>query len=168
MGSFFFVWKLHGSTEFVVRAVALLSAGRSEKKSSRMIVNPTSSACMETTRAWVPRNGQWVPVEDHVDSQLGDHRLDNWAERAVCQFHPVISPATSVKPDQSRLVVSVADLFHPQLIETPIRQRAHRTSDSRDQCPLTHCSWGVRCGCERNKRDVRVQRNGKGRQRLLD
>ena len=34
----FFCWKLHGSTKFVVRAVALLSAKRSEKESSNMIV----------------------------------------------------------------------------------------------------------------------------------
>ena len=34
----FFRWKLHGSTKFVVRAVALLSAKRSEKESSKMIV----------------------------------------------------------------------------------------------------------------------------------
>ena len=40
----FFVWMLHGSTKFVVRAVALLSAKQSEEKSSKMIVDLTSSA----------------------------------------------------------------------------------------------------------------------------
>ena len=41
--SFFFGWKLHGSTRF--RAVALLSAKRSEKESSKMIVG-ANKLCM--------------------------------------------------------------------------------------------------------------------------
>ena len=41
----FFVWKLHGSTRFVVRAVALLSAKRSEKESSKMIIG-SNKLCM--------------------------------------------------------------------------------------------------------------------------
>ena len=46
----FFCWKLHGSTKFVVRAVALLSAKRSEKESSKMIMDSTSSAYCKTTK----------------------------------------------------------------------------------------------------------------------
>ena len=41
----FFCWKLHSSTKFVVRAVALLSAEQSEMESSEMICYQTSSAC---------------------------------------------------------------------------------------------------------------------------
>ena len=68
---------------------------------------------------WVLRNGQWVRVEDHVDPQLGEHRFDNWAERAVFQLHPVDVRAAPAKPIFPRLVVSIADLFHPQTIATP-------------------------------------------------
>ena len=68
---------------------------------------------------WVLRNGQWTKIEHKVDPLLGDHRFDNWAERAVFQFHPVAEAATPVVRSHPRLELSVADLFHPQVIEQP-------------------------------------------------
>ena len=95
---------------------------------------------------WVLRNGQWVRVEDHVDPQLGEHRFDNWAERAVFQFHPVDVPATPVKPIQPRLVVSVSDLFHPQTIETPRFVNAlaeHQILVTNALLRIVHGGWDV-------------------------
>ena len=68
---------------------------------------------------WVLRNGQWTKIEHKVDPLLGDHRFDNWAERAVFQFHPVAEAATPVVRSRPRLELSVADLFHPYVIERP-------------------------------------------------
>ena len=47
---FFFCWKLHGSTKFVVRAVALLSAKRSEKESFKMIMGFNKLCMYQTTK----------------------------------------------------------------------------------------------------------------------
>ena len=49
---FYFVWMLHGSTKFVVRTVALLSAKHSEKESFRMIGIKTSFACYGNNKTW--------------------------------------------------------------------------------------------------------------------
>ena len=68
---------------------------------------------------WVLRNGQWTKIEDRVDPLLGDHRFDNWAERAVFQFHQVVSHATPSISSYPRLALSIADLFHPQPIVHP-------------------------------------------------
>ena len=95
---------------------------------------------------WVLRSGQWVRVEDHVDPQLGEHRFDNWAERAVFQFHSVDVPATPAKPIHPRLVISVADLFHPQTIETPRFVNAlteHQILVTNALLRIVHGGWDV-------------------------
>ena len=95
---------------------------------------------------WVLRNGQWVRVEDHVESQLGEHRFDNWAERAVFQFHPVDVPATPAKPIFPRLVVSIADLFHRQTIDTPRFVNAlteHQILVTNALLRIVHGGWDV-------------------------
>ena len=95
---------------------------------------------------WVLRNGQWVRVEDHVDPQLDEHRFDNWAERADFQFHPVDVPATPAKPIHPRLVVSIADLFHPKTIETPRFINAlteHQILVTNALLRIVHGGWDV-------------------------
>ena len=52
----FFCWKLHGSTKFVVRAVALLSAKRSEKESSKMIMG-FNNLCMLSNNKNLKKHG---------------------------------------------------------------------------------------------------------------
>ena len=68
---------------------------------------------------WVLRNGQWTKIEHKVDPLLGEHRFGNWAERAVFQFHPVAETATPVVRSHPRLELSIADLFHPWVIDKP-------------------------------------------------
>ena len=68
---------------------------------------------------WVLRNGQWTKIEDKVHPLLGQTRFDNWAERAVFQFHPIHTNATPVVPHYPRLELSIADLFHPHTIDHP-------------------------------------------------
>ena len=95
---------------------------------------------------WVLRNGQWVQVEDHVDPQLGEHRFDNWAERAVFQFHPIDPPATPAKPASPRLVLSIADLFHPKTIDTPRFVNAlteHQILVTNALLRIVHGGWDV-------------------------
>ena len=68
---------------------------------------------------WVLRNGQWTKIEDKIHPQLGQTRFDNWAERAVFQFHPLHTNASPVVPHYPRLELSIADLFHPHTIDHP-------------------------------------------------
>ena len=68
---------------------------------------------------WVLRNGQWTKIEDKVHPLLGQTRFDNWAERAVFQFHPIHTNASPVVPYYPRLELSIADLFHPRTIDHP-------------------------------------------------
>ena len=68
---------------------------------------------------WVLRNGQWTKIEDKVHPLLGQTRFDNWAERAVFQFHPIHTNASPVVPYYPRLELSIADLFHPHTIDHP-------------------------------------------------
>ena len=68
---------------------------------------------------WVLRNGQWTKIEHKVDPLLGEHRFGNWAERAVFQFHPVAETATPVVRSHPCLELSIADLFHPWVIDKP-------------------------------------------------
>ena len=50
----FFVWMLHGSTRFVVRAVALLSANQGEEKSSGYFRRSSlTSSSTETATFWM-------------------------------------------------------------------------------------------------------------------
>ena len=68
---------------------------------------------------WVLRNGQWTKIEDKIHPQFGQTRFDNWAERAVFQFHPIHTNASPVVPHYPRLELSIADLFHPYTIDHP-------------------------------------------------
>ena len=68
---------------------------------------------------WVLRNGQWTKIEDKVHPLLGQNRFDNWAERAVFQFHPIHTNASPVVPYYPRLELSIADLFRPHTIDHP-------------------------------------------------
>ena len=87
-----------------------------------------------------------MQVEDHVDPQLGEHRFDNWAERAVFQFHPVTPTATPAKPTFPRLVLSLADLFHPKTIDTPRFVNAlteHQILVTNALLRIVHGGWDV-------------------------
>ena len=92
-----------------------------------------------------------------MDSLLGEHRFDNWAENAVFQFHPVVSTTTPVLSEYPRLEVSIADLFHLQPIGSSQLVNAfteHQLLVTNALLRIVHGGWEVGSGTSHEFFDI--------------